>query len=868
MRASDRDPTDGQGFISSRPRVWAILPWLLVFPVLYLFYRSDPATSHDVAETFSVVVSIGTFMLTWNARRFIDNHYFVFLGIAYLFVGILDLVHAHAFEAAFRGDGPNRLAQLWFAARYVQSAALLLAPLFVERKVRTGPVFAGFAGAAAILLASIFAGVFPDCYVRGVGLTAFKAASDYAVSGFQAAAIAALWRVRSRFDRDIVRLLILSILFSILAEMVSEVYTDAFVYNNLVGHCFKVVSFYLMYKALIETGLVRPYAVLFRNLKRREEEVGAARDELEARVAQRTAELRSANERLEAELAGRMRAERERELRIELLQLVNSERSVRSVMTSVASFLHARIGCEAVGIRYRDGVDYPYVETRGFAPEFVRVERSLCFAGDAGERGGEPALECLCGWVISGARPGSVPPFVTAKGTFWSNSLSELIAGNEAARAQAGRGRCVAEGYESLALVPLRTGDETFGLLQFADRRKDFFPPDQVEHLERIGEDIAVALARLLAREALRESEDRFRSLVEHSPVGILIVREGRVVFRNPIMERLLGPIPEGLPLREIARVHPDDVAEFERLCAAAEKEAKDRIDVDLRFLLSGGGGTDAVRWVRCQAAPVDHRGRSAWLVAVDDMTRVKDLEQIATAREKLAIIGQMAAGIAHEIRNPLSGINLNISTLEHVVRSLEEVSPERKERLFAVVAQAKAASDKIATVIRRVMDFTKPVPPKLGRVDVGRIVRDALEFSSVTLRKAGVEVETSLEPGLPMCLADPRLLEQVLLNLITNAIQVLGNVTGPRRLGLAAFLAGRSVVITVADNGPGVPAGLREKIFDPFYTTRRDGHGIGLSFSHRVVESHGGRLSVSDSRWGGAEFRIELPVEPEGSPA
>ena len=374
-----------------------------------------------------------------------------------------------------------------------------------------------------------------------------------------------------------------------------------------------------------------------------------------------------------------------------------------------------------------------------------------------------------------------------------------------------------------------------------------------------------MALAQHLAKEALRESEDRFRSLVENAPVGILIVREGRILFRNPGLDRLFGEIPDGARFRDIGSVHPEDGEKFERLCEVIEQADPGWQATELRFTMAkGDAGRQAMRWVYCQTGQIEFRGRTAVLVVLDDMTRMKDLEQIVSTREKLSIIGQMAAGIAHEIRNPLSGININVSTLEHVVRNLETVSPEERRKIGEIVAQAKAASEKIATVIRRVMDFTKPVPPKLDRVDVNQVVREALEFSSATLRKGGIEVGTSLFPGLPKCTADPRLLEQVLLNLITNAVQAMENENGRKRLGVATAQENGTIIIRVFDNGPGVPVHLLEKIFDPFYTTRKTGHGIGLSFSHRVIENHGGTLTASGSEWGGAEFRIALPLETE----
>lgn len=873
-------PEDGAGKVSpaggSGSSPWRgvrhVLLWLLVLPLLYLFYWRNPSSSHDVAETFSVIVSVGTFMLTWNARRFLDNHYFLFIGIAYLFVGILDLVHAHAFEGAFAEDGPNRLAQLWVAARYVQSAALLLAPLFVVRKVRAGPVFGGFAAAAAALLIAIFGGIFPDCVGRPGGPTGFKIGSDCAISGLGAAAVWALWRVRSRFDLDVYRLLVRSILFLIATEMASAVYVDAFVYNNLVAHYFKVISFYLVYKAVIETGLLRPYDLLFRNLKASEGEVTAARNALEARVAEQTAELRAANARLEDDLAGRRRAEEMRELVLDLLGVINSARTVREFLASVTGFLKARFGFEAVGIRYREGDDYPYSETLGFSDDFVRAESVLHSPGrnaDGTEPvGGERFHECACGAVIDGRFDPSLP-CLTPGGTFWTNGAAELVATSETVRGIATRARCIREGFESIALVPLRLGGQTFGLIQLNDRRKGMFAPHVLARLERVAEHVSGALARFLAQEALRESENRFRSLVEKSSVGILIVHEGRVVFRNPGHERLFGASPVGTRFREIGWIHPEDSPKFERLCEALEGNGPVRAEMDLRFFLAAGeSGHRASRWVHCRASAIDFRGRPSALVDMVDITRQKDLEQIVTIREKLASIGQMAAGIAHEIRNPLSGININVSTLEHLIRNLDGVPPEEKERVAAIVAQARSASDKMASVIRRVMEFSKPVPPRLDRVDANQSVREAIEFASATLRNGGIAVDLSLAPDLPRCPADPRLLEQVLLNLISNAVQALESVDGERRIGVSTALEDRSVVVRISDSGPGVPVHLREKIFDPFYTTRKDGHGIGLAFSQRVISDHGGTLSVGESVRGGAEFRVELPIEPAGRAA
>jgi len=850
-------------------------PWAvrLGFPVIALFYWMHlrrPSLPHDLAEMFSIVVAVGIFMLTWNARRFLDNHCFLFLGIAYLFVGIIDCLHALTFDKGF-GSERNLDTQLWYAARYLQGVSLVIAPWFAVRRIRPGVTLAAFFAITAVLMAVITGGTFQSWYDRGAHIW-FMNVNDFVLFGLGVAAFAMLRRAREHFDEEVFLRLALSIVFVVVSGVSEGLGMRGFESFYMFGDLFKALSFYLVYKAVIETGLLRPYDLLFRNLKRSEEVERAARNGLEVRAGEWTAELRGVNELLSREMVERKIAEQEREMTIELLRMINRAKGIRELATGLTTLLRERTGCESVGVRYRAGSEYPFIEANRFPDEYAHAGSSLCPAGrerkPAGADRGIPTRECLCGAIVPGEADRSLPGF-TGERTFWTNSISALLAERGGANRLVVRDRCTREEFESLALVPLRSGGTTLGFLQFGDRRKAFFTPELIAKLERVADHVAVALAQHLAKEALQESEGRFRSLVENAPVGILIVREGRILFRNPGFERLFGEIPDGARFRDLGSVHPEDREKFERLCEGIEQADPGWQATELRFNMDEGDpGRQTMRWVYFQAGRIEFRGRIAALVVLDDMTRMKDLEQIVSTREKLSIIGQMAAGIAHEIRNPLSGININVSTLEHVARNLETVSPEERRKIGEIVGQAKAASEKIATVIRRVMDFTKSVPPKLDRVDVNQVVREALEFSSATLRKGGISVGTELSPDLPRCIADPRLLEQVLLNLITNAVQAMENENGQKRLGVATAQENGAVLIRVFDNGPGVPAHLREKIFDPFYTTRKTGHGIGLSFSHRVIENHGGTLSASGNDWGGAEFRIALPVETEGSGA
>jgi C4-dicarboxylate-specific signal transduction histidine kinase len=275
-------------------------------------------------------------------------------------------------------------------------------------------------------------------------------------------------------------------------------------------------------------------------------------------------------------------------------------------------------------------------------------------------------------------------------------------------------------------------------------------------------------------------------------------------------------------------------------------------------------------RMIEEGSSPIlDENGLSLGTVLVfrDVTEKVRTEEELYKA-QKLESLGILAAGIAHEIRNPLSAINISVSSIEHVCGKSEGLEPEAGEKIRIIMEQMRSAALKMASVVQRVMEFSKPVPPRKEMVNLNEVIEETIRLSLSTLRKRDIAVLKELAADLPTCRADPRLIEQVLLNLITNAYQAMEEMAGPKHLEIATAVQGGQIVIRVSDSGPGVPPPIRKKIFDPFFTTRKDGSGIGLSFSHRIVADHGGALRLDTSRWGGAEFRIELPGTREGTPA
>ena len=209
------------------------------------------------------------------------------------------------------------------------------------------------------------------------------------------------------------------------------------------------------------------------------------------------------------------RAEQEREMTVEFLQLMNKSKGTVDMVHSAINFFRERSGFEAVGIRLKDGDDYPYFETSGFPAEFVKLENSLCVKDASGQlirdSDGYPIHECMCGNVICGRFDPS-KPFFTTRGSFCTNCTTELLATTTDADRQARtRNRCNGEGYESVALIALRVGEERLGLLQLNDRRKGQFSPETISMWERLADYLAVAIAKAQADESLQKAHENLQ---------------------------------------------------------------------------------------------------------------------------------------------------------------------------------------------------------------------------------------------------------------------------------------------------------------------------------------------------------------------
>ncbi len=255
-------------------RIRIVLFFLLLFTGLFIVKQYNYLLFHSLTDLFVAVVCFGTFIVAWNARRYSDIHYFLFLGIANVFLGVIIIIHFLSYRgmAIFTGFTSNPPTQLWIAFRYLQSLSFLIALLFLNRRFKPLYVASAYAGITALILLSIFAWhIFPDCYIEGSGLTFFKKVSEYVASAIIVVAIMILSRRKELFDRGVFTLIVWSYAVMILAGAMFTLYVGVYGIFNMLGHFLVIISSFLLYRAVIQTGIVAPHRLLFHNLQKGEE---------------------------------------------------------------------------------------------------------------------------------------------------------------------------------------------------------------------------------------------------------------------------------------------------------------------------------------------------------------------------------------------------------------------------------------------------------------------------------------------------------------------------------------------------------------------------------------------------------------------
>jgi two-component system, NtrC family, sensor kinase len=403
--------------------------------------------------------------------------------------------------------------------------------------------------------------------------------------------------------------------------------------------------------------------------------------------------------------------------------------------------------------------------------------------------------------------------------------------------------------------VPLHLRESVIGLIE-ADRGG--YPlvltEEDIQHLSIFANQASIIIENTRLYEQLVNERNFAENVVDSSPNCILVVNCDETIRTiNEMTEDFFGLKKERVQGRAASEV-------FEAPVAAIIREAiEGRITESRELIIRQKQGDRAVLGVSSsQLKSRDGTILGAVLIA-RDLTEAKRSEEWMRRMDRLTSLGQLSAGIAHEIRNPLASINFNIQLLPKRL-DLDEKSKKLIENSLVGV-------DRIKSLVKGMLDFSRPTPPLLKRDSIRHVIEESVSFLESQIKKHGVRVETDFDGEAPDIVFDSRQIQQVFVNLLLNAMEAMptgGTVNIRSRVEQTQPKSERFLVIYVSDTGVGIPRNDFSKIFDPFFTTKPEGTGLGLSITHKILEQHGALIDIRSREGVGTTFILRFPIDGE----
>lgn len=414
-------------------------------------------------------------------------------------------------------------------------------------------------------------------------------------------------------------------------------------------------------------------------------------------------------------------------------------------------------------------------------------------------------------------------------------------------------------GMSVVLSTPIVNGEQVLGVLQAQSANPDAYDPEVVDIVMLIARQAGTAIARAQATAAERAANERARALavaLEAMDQPVLIrSRDEIVLYANGAALREYGYTREeliGLPSHVLTvlptvRAH-DHTREAPREDLAASGSWSGEL------LLQRKNGSEFPAWLSINNIVNDEGEITASVISTRDLTEERRVAEQLRQSEKLVALGELVAGVAHEVNNPLTGISAFAQLLQE-----EKLTPDQLEAAQMI----KREADRAVSVIRDLLTFARKTGPRSVPIDMNTLIEQTMRLRTYGLRTAGIDMKQELAPSLPRVRGDDRQLQQVLLNLVVNAEHALAN--SPRRIiTLRTSSSVGRVIVEVSDTGQGMSVEVQKRIFEPFFTTKPEGAGtgLGLSVSFGIVQTHGGTLTVHSAPGAGATFRLTLPVD------
>ena len=588
---------------------------LIVVVGLYLSSLYSYILFHSLIEIVTIAIAFALFILTWNTQQYLKSSYLRLLGIGYAFIAIIDLFHTLAYKGmgVFPTFGSNQPTQLWIAARYLQAVTLLVAPSLVRRKIDSRTLVVLYAVAVSTLVAMVFTGNFPDCYIEGQGLTPFKINSEYFISIALLVALYLFYRQRKYFDDKVFWLISTSIGCTVISEISFTAYVSVYGFANLVGHFAKLTAFYLTYQAILVTGLQQPFALIFRDLKQAEAALLRSQNTLEQKIKERTAELEQSNGKLQQQIEENNRT-------LESLKLSQERYRILFEDSPISLWEEDFSGVQKYFDELRTAGVTDWTSYFASHPEAVNYCAGLIKIVDVNK-----ATVALVG----------------------ATSKDELLANLERVLA------VEALGVFRQELIALANGDRQFesesihrtitGEMKQINLNLSVAPGS--EHtLDQVLLSVLDITELKRTSQALQESEERFRTAFENANVGVcLVATDGRLLKVNDAMSQIFGYSRQELEQMTTTSIaYPEDLEISPAFIKNALSGETNQASFDKRYIHKQGH----VIWGHVSSALVcDSQGKPLYFIShVQDITQRKHAEE--ALRESEERLRQIASSL------------------------------------------------------------------------------------------------------------------------------------------------------------------------------------------------------------------------------